>query len=143
MRQTPLSGLWLIIIAVVVLIVANRVGRSFGPIGLLLPLIVTIVAFWMLRTINGRATRRIRVDRWRPAQKDVTPREPAIAPREPSAPSLVARPQNPPPVIVVDPSDRTVDGLETRLQALDHLRAQGLLTEQEYEAKRASLIAEF
>jgi hypothetical protein len=45
-------------------------------------------------------------------------------------------------VIIVDTPDGT-ERLATRLQALDRLRADGLVTEEEYESKRAQLIADF
>ena len=45
-------------------------------------------------------------------------------------------------MIVVDPPDDT-ERLESKLEALDRLRASGLVTDDEYEAKRAKLIADF
>ena len=45
-------------------------------------------------------------------------------------------------VSVVDPQDDT-GRLESKLEALDRLRASGMVTDEEYEAKRAQLIADF
>jgi hypothetical protein len=47
-----------------------------------------------------------------------------------------------PTVIVVEQPDGG-HRLAAKLEALDRLRADGLVTDEEYEAKRAKLIADF
>ena len=47
-----------------------------------------------------------------------------------------------PSVVVIDQPDGS-ERLAAKLQALDALRADGLVTDDEYEAKRAQLIADF
>ena len=61
------------------------------------------------------------------APRNVTPIEPRVAA---------------PPVVIVEGTARPADDLEERLRTLDRLRGDGLVTDEEYEAKRASLIAD-
>jgi hypothetical protein len=72
-----------------------------------------------------------------PVPRDVTPRDDTVAPSSTIAP----RPRGA-PVVVIEPApgDET---LEAKLATLDRLRADGRLTDAEYEAKRAQLIADF
>jgi hypothetical protein len=61
------------------------------------------------------------------APRNVTPIEPRVtAPR----------------VVIVEGPTSPGDDLESKLRTLDRLRDDGLVTDEEYEAKRASLIAD-
>jgi putative oligomerization/nucleic acid binding protein len=73
-----------------------------------------------------------------PPPKNVTPIEPAI---EASSTSL--RPRPTPQGVVIDAPLAGTDDLASKLRALDRLRAEGLVSDVEYEAKRAKLIADF
>jgi hypothetical protein len=123
---------WLVIGIGLALLIASRFVRVNPPIWLILSAIVLILAITIGRQF-GAGT----VSGFRRPPRNVTPVEPPIAPGATIEP--IARP---PEIIVVEPGD---DGerLEAKLQALDRLRANGLVTEAEYEAKRARLIAEF
>jgi hypothetical protein len=46
-------------------------------------------------------------------------------------------------VVVIEPTGPGAETLEAKLLTLDRLRDDGRLTEAEYEAKRAQLIADF
>jgi hypothetical protein len=74
----------------------------------------------------------------------VTPPEPLKSTR-PSAssgstigPRAAAR-----PVVIIEPTGPSAETLEAKLLTLDRLRDDGRLTDAEYEAKRAQLIADF
>jgi hypothetical protein len=124
---------WLIIGIGFALLIASRFVRVNPPIWLVLSAIVLILAVTIGRQFGSGSVSGFR----RTPPRNVTPDEPTIAPGATIEP--IARP---PEVIVVEPGD---DGerLEAKLQALDRLRANGLVSEAEYEAKRARLIAEF
>jgi hypothetical protein len=69
--------------------------------------------------------------------RNVTPAEPQIGA---AAASIAAN--RPAPVVVVEGTASPGDDLESKLRTLDRLRGDGLVTDEEYEAKRASLIAD-
>ena len=74
-----------------------------------------------------------------PPPRDVTPREPAIA----SGSSITPRP-DPAPVVIVEPAPGiAIETLEAKLATLDRLHDDGRLSDAEYEAKRAQLIADY
>ena len=111
----------------------SRFVRVSPPIWLVVSVALVVIAAIIGRQLVAGSRSGFR----RPAPRNVTPAEPTIAPGTTVEP--IARP---PEVIVVEPADEAAR-LEAKLQALDRLRANGLVTEAEYEAKRARLIAEF
>jgi hypothetical protein len=131
------NNAWLLLLIVVVGLVATRYARSLGLLGVIAPvlgilLVVAIVRLlgpWMVS--SGRPAPP-------PAPRDVTPREPSVAP----SPTIAPRPTQA-PVVIVEPATEGDDALEAKLATLDRLRADGRLTDAEYEAKRAQLIADF
>jgi putative oligomerization/nucleic acid binding protein len=99
--------------------------------------VVLLVAFVGIRLLLAvAATRWTREPAPRPT-KNVTPVEPALPEGR-----LIAPDRPGPEVVVVDP-EPPLDELEAKLAVLERLRANGLVTEAEYEAKRSSLIAGF
>jgi hypothetical protein len=124
--------IWSVAVTVIVLLVASRLGRPFGAAGIVVSVVLAMLTFQVLQLLGRRAAA---TPAPAPAPRDVTPPEPAVA-----AP-IAARPGTPPTVIVMEPT-RSADELGARLAALDRLRADGQLSEHEYEAKRATLIAE-
>lgn len=134
--RSPLAGLWIVIGAVIVVLAISRLGRSIGPVGALL--VIGLVIFVLNAGLRlSAASRDGRLDRFRRPTKNVTPNEEALGP------GIAARPSQEPTVVVVDAAERPIDDLEAKLQALDRLKASGLVTESEYEAKRAQIIADF
>lgn len=127
---------WAFVALAAIAILGSRLWRLAGPGGLLLTVLVVIVALSVIRAVTARPGPSPEP---RPSPKDVTPREPHIAASGGGAIKSAARP----PVIVVDAPSAPVDDLEQRLRSLERLRTNGLLTEEEYEAKRARVIAEF
>jgi hypothetical protein len=95
--------------------------------------IVAFVLAWLALTIVART--RSPSEPPRPAVKDVTPIEPKL-------PAGAISPPDPAGVVIVGP-ETPMDDLTARLEALERLRARGLVTDAEYEAKRAQLIADF
>jgi hypothetical protein len=80
--------------------------------------------------------------RSRPSAPSLGPRN--VTPPEasnPTSPPITRRPASP-PVVILDPAP-AAETLETKLATLDRLRDDGRLTDSEYEAKRAQLIADF
>jgi hypothetical protein len=138
--RTSSNTLWLLVVVGMLTVVAARLSRSLGAFGLILTVFLVIVLIRLFRDLLQARFRRGGDDRQRAATKNVTPQEgwlppgvrPTGGPAAPTAPS----------VIVVDPPDDT-ERLESKLEALDRLRASGLVTDDEYEAKRAKLIADF
>ena len=127
---------WLVIGIGLALLVASRIVRVSPPIWLVLSAVVLVLVLIVGRQFGAGAVGGLRRN-----PRDVTPHEPRIASGPPSG-DPVAGATHPPEVIVIEPGDDG-DRLEAKLQALDRLRANGLVTEAEYEAKRARLIAEF
>ena len=109
---------------------------TYGFIAVVLVMVVIGVAWEVVR--SRLLTRRP----YQPlaTTKNVTPHEPALPAGE-FAPEVSAAPRAPSVIVVESPDG--ADLLGARLQALDRLRADGLVTDQEYEAKRAQLIADF
>ena len=142
-----LNSGWLLLTAIVMLLIASRLLRSGSPVGLVLTLGVVLLTVAAVRSLSAnrpdgplhwRIVTRTASPRWRPAPRDVTPREERLA--EPDAATI--EPPARPAVVVVEPA-APIDDLEQRLTVLDRLRANGTITDAEYEAKRARLIAEF
>jgi len=121
-------------------VVAARLSRSLGAFGLILTVFLVIVCVRLLRDLLQGRLRQNGDDRQRAATKNVTPQEGWLPPG--AAPTGRSARTPAPSVVVVDAPDAT-ERLETKLEALDRLRANGLVTDAEYEAKRAQLIADF
>ena len=121
---------------VLALVIGSRVVRLSLPWWLLLASIVVLVAvgIGVGRAFSGGVAGVAR----RPAPRNVTPDEPAIPPGPAIAPAARV-----PEIVVVEAGEDATARLEEKLQALDRLRANGLVSDAEYEAKRAKLIAEF
>ena len=121
-------------------VVAARLSRSLGAFGLILTVFLVIVVVRLLRDLLQARFRQSGDDRQPAATKNVTPQEGWLPPGATRTGASGSTPA--PSVIVVDPPDDT-ERLESKLEALDRLRASGLVTDDEYEAKRAMLIADF
>jgi hypothetical protein len=130
------NNAWLLLLIVIVGLVATRYARSFGLIGVIAPVLGILLVVAVVRLL-GPWTASSGRPAPPPAPRDVTPREATVAPSS----SIAPRP-TPVPVVVIEPApgDET---LETKLATLDRLRADGRLSDAEYEAKRAQLIADF
>lgn len=140
MRRTSFNT-WLLLAVVAGAVLASRLGRALGPAAIVLAIVLVVAGAFLLRGLVEVARARSAArDTWRPTTKNVTPHEPALSAGATSSAESVA--VSGPSVIVVEPPD-TTDRLASKLKALDRLRADGLVTDEEYEAKRASLIADF
>lgn len=138
MRRSS-NALWLLLGLAVLALLVSRASRSLGAVGIILTVVLVIVVAAVVRELLRSRSRPTEPNPSRAATKNVTPHEPALEPGEPSHGS-VAGPT--PPVIIVTAPDGT-ERLADRLNALDRLRADGLVTDDEYEAKRAQLIGDF
>jgi hypothetical protein len=140
MHRTSFNG-WLLLAVVLAAVLASRLGRALGPTAIVLAIVLVVVGAFLLRgLVEVARARSVGRDAWRPMTKNVTPHEPALPPG--AAPSRESTAVTGPSVIVVEPPNGT-ERLAAKLQALEGLRADGLVTDEEYEAKRASLIADF
>ena len=132
--------MWLLLSLAVIALLASRLGRSFGAVGIIVTVVLLVIIAGVVLELLRSRSRSGGPSRWR-ATKNVTPHEPVLEPGpEPTSGSVGAGPA--PTVIIVDTPDGP-ERLATRLQALDRLRADGLVTDEEYESKRAKLIADF
>jgi hypothetical protein len=132
---------WLVVALIVLGLALAREARSFGPIGLLAPILIVVVTVIIVGAIAPSWLRRSPPSAAPPAPRDVTPREAADA-----SSSIAARPGPAPVVIIERPTavgERPEATLASKLATLDRLRDDGRLTDTEYEAKRAQLIADF
>jgi hypothetical protein len=130
------NNAWLLLLIVIVGLVATRYARSFGLIGVIAPVLGILLVVAILRLVGPRTASSGRPAPT-PAPRDVTPREPAVG----SSATIASRPTSAPVVVIESAaSDET---LEAKLATLDRLRSGGRLTDAEYEAKRAQLIADF
>jgi hypothetical protein len=133
------NAIWLLVGLVVVGLIVARLSRSFGAVGIVVTIVLVILVVSLARALWLGGRRPGGFGRQN-ATKNVTPHEPALPPGAEPSPGLAAT--RGPSVIVIDPPDGS-QLLADKLQALDRLRAEGLVTDQEYEAKRAQLIADF
>ena len=136
--------MWLLLVLAMLAVFVARLSRSLGPVGLIVTVVLIIVLVRLVRDLIRALARRSGDGHQRAATKNVTPREGWLPPGnqvDPGSASASARAPGP-PVIVVEPQDGT-ERLEAKLEALDRLRATGAVTDAEYEAKRAQLIADF
>jgi hypothetical protein len=134
-RRTWIGG-GLLVALVVVAIVAIRFVRSFGPLGIVAPIVVVAVFLWVLHDFGLWSFRS------RPSAPSLGPRN--VTPpgaSNPSGPPITPRPPSH-PIVVVEPAP-AAETLEAKLATLARLRDDGRLTDAEYEAKRAQLIADF
>lgn len=136
--------MWLLLVVAMLAVVVARLSRSLGPVGLILTIVLVIFLVKLARDLLRARSRRSDDGRQGAATKNVTPQEgwlpPGVQADPRSASESVRGPD--PSVIVVEPQDGT-QRLEAKLEALDRLRATGAVTDSEYEAKRAQLIADF
>jgi hypothetical protein len=129
---------WLVIALIVVGLAVAREARTFGLVGMLGPVIAVIAVLLIVRAVAPSWIRPSRPSAAPRGPRDVTPPEPLLRPSSTIAP----RPAQA-PVIVIDPAIDTVETLESKLATLDRLHDESRLTDAEYEAKRAQLIADF
>ncbi len=136
--------MWLLLVLAMLAVFVARLSRSLGPLGLIVTVVLIIVLVRLARALIRALSRPSGDGHQHAATKNVTPREGWLAPGEraepPPASGSLRTPT--PAVIVVEPQDGT-ERLEAKLEALDRLRATGAVSEAEYEAKRAQLIADF
>ncbi|HET9456408.1 MAG TPA: SHOCT domain-containing protein [Candidatus Limnocylindrales bacterium] len=137
--RTSTNGAWLAIGLFVILFVVGVVARSGDTAAIIVTVAITLIAVNALRSWH-RAARPGGMPGWRPPMRNVTPADPRLG--RPSGAREGNEIGSSPTVVVVEP-EAALDGLEAKLQVLDRLRANGLVSEAEYEAKRARLIAEF
>lgn len=126
-QRRPLFGLWLLVGIVFVAWIVTRFWRGFAVFGLMaliVPLAVLLILLGVTRAMSSRGRSSI-ADDW-PPPRNVTPAEPTNIEAAPST-----------------PHEGTGETLEGKLRALDRLRADGLVSDAEYEAKRAQLISDF
>jgi hypothetical protein len=129
-------GAGLLVTLVVVAYVAIRFVRSLGPIGIVAPIVVVLVFLWVLHDF-GLCSLPSRRSGPRLGPRNVTPPEAS----NPTSPPITRRPSSA-PVVILEPAP-AAETLKTKLATLDQLRDDGRLTDAEYEAKRAQLIADF
>lgn len=134
--RTPTNVPWLAIGLFVILFVVGVVARSGDAAAIIVTVAITLITVNALRSWH-RAPRPGGKPGWRPPMRNVTPVDPRLG-----GAGETGRAEGSPTVVVVEPEVR-LDALEAKLQVLDRLRANGLVSEAEYEAKRARLIAEF
>lgn len=138
---------WLVVALVIAALVAARYARVFGLIGILASvLIAVVVVLAILRAIGPTWVIGSRPPVPPPDPRNVTPPEPPISTSpsasQPPGSTIGPRPAAR-PVVVIEPTDPPAETLEAKLLTLDRLREDGRLTDAEYEAKRAQLIADF
>jgi hypothetical protein len=140
---------WLVVALIIGGLVAARYARVFGLLGILASvLIAVVVVLAILRAIGPTWFIPSRPPVPPPDPRNVTPPEPPISTRSTSSSSsgwgstIGPRPASP-PVVVIEPGGSAAETLEAKLLTLDRLRGEGRLTDAEYEAKRAQLIADF
>lgn len=134
---------WLVVALVVVGLVAARYARAFGLLGILGSMLVAVVVVLaILRAVGPTWVSSSRPAAPPPDPRNVTPREPPIQTSSSSRSTITRRPSTS-PVVVIESAEPAAETLEAKLVTLDRLRDDGRLTDAEYEAKRAQLIADF
>lgn len=129
-------GSWLLFL--VLLVGSTLVVRAVRMPWLGAAVVIGLAVLWIVWTVA--AARRSSPAPWLRTTKDVTPDEPRLPAGDGHVPAAEGRSGS--EVIVVE-AGPPVGELEAKLRAIEGLRANGLLTEAEYEAKRAQLIAEY
>jgi hypothetical protein len=124
-------SIWLVVGVVLVTTIALRQLRAPTLVSLA---VIGIVIVWIVYSMVS-AARAARRPPERHATKNVTPVESAL-------PSGRIAPRSDRDVVILDAADPTAR-LAEKLDALDRLRADGVVSDDEYETKRAQLIAEF
>ena len=124
--STSSNALWLLVVVGMLAVVAARLSRSLGPVGLILTIVLVLVLLEFGPRSAAGAVPSEPVPTAQPSTKNVTPHEGWLPPGDQAdprpAPGSVRAPA--PSVIVVEPPDGT-ERLETKLEALDRLRADG------------------
>lgn len=138
---------WLVVALIIGGLVAARYARVFGLLGILASVLIAVVVILaILRAIGPTWVIGSRPPVPPPDPRNVTPPEPPISTRSGSSSgsssTIGPRPASP-PVVVIEPTGPAAETLEAKLLTLDRLREDGRLTDAEYEAKRAQLIADF
>jgi hypothetical protein len=138
------TAVWLLLVLAMLAVFVARVSRSLGPVGLIVTVILIIVLVRLARDLLQALSRRSGEGDQRAATKNVTPQEGWLQPGDRVDPRSLSGSErgSGPSVVIVEPQDGT-ERLEAKLEALDRLRATGAVTDAEYEAKRAQLIADF
>ena len=95
---------------------------------IVIAIVALLVAYTWFTSRSRHATPK-------PVTKNITPVEPKLA-AGPNAP-----PDRAPDVVVID-AESPFERLEAKLEALDRLHAKGVVSDAEYETKRAKLIAD-
>jgi hypothetical protein len=136
---------WLVVALVIGALVAARYARVFGLLGILASvLIAVVVVLAILRAIGPTWIIGSRPPVPPPDPRNVTPPESPISTGSMSGSSSTIGPRPAArPVVVIEPTEPSAETLEAKLLTLDRLRDDGRLTDLEYEAKRAQLIADF
>ena len=145
MTRRTWNAAWLVVVLIIAALVAARYARVFGLLGILASvLIIVVVILAILRAIGPTWVIGSRPPAPPPDPRNVTPPEPPISTRSSarSGSTIGPRPATP-PVVVIEPTGPAAETLEAKLLTLDRLREGGRLTDAEYEAKRAQLIADF
>jgi hypothetical protein len=132
------NNTWLLLAIVVIGLVATRYARSLGLFGILAPVLGLLLVMAILRIAGPIWLARQRPPAPPPDPRNVTPED-----RPTPTGSTIGRSAAPPAVVVIEPATGTNETLEAKLATLDRLRDDGRLTDLEYEAKRAQLIADF
>ena len=138
---------WLVVALIIGGLVAARYARVFGLLGILASVVIAVVVILaILRAIGPTWVIGSRPPVPPPDPRNVTPPEPPISTRSSSSSgsssTIGPRPASA-PVVVIEPTGPAAETLEAKLLTLDRLREDGRLTDAEYEAKRAQLIADF
>ena len=132
---------WLVVALVVVGLIAARYARAFGLLGILGSMLVAVVVVLaILRAVGPTLGHPL-------ASALASARSPqhnaAERPTSSSSSSTIGPRPSTSPVVVIEPTEAAPETLEAKLATLDRLRDDGRLTDAEYEAKRAQLIADF
>jgi hypothetical protein len=136
---------WLLVVLIIGGLVAARYARVFGLLGILASVLIAVVVILaILRAIGPTSVIGSRPPVPPPDPRNVTPPEPPLSTRPSSSSSSTIGPRPAsPPVVVIEATAPAAETLEAKLLTLDRLRDDGRLTDAEYEAKRAQLIADF
>src|SRR6266404_4252432 len=147
MTRRTWNAAWLVVVLIIAALVAARYARVFGLLGILASVLIAVVVILaILRAIGPTWVFPSRPPVPPPDPRNVTPPEPPISTRSGSSSgsssTIGPRPASQ-PVVVIEPTGPAAETLEAKLLTLDRLREDGRLTDAEYEAKRAQLIADF
>lgn len=132
--------MWLLLVLAMLAVVVLRLSRALGPAGLILTIVLVVLLIRLARDLLRFRFGPKAPEHHAAVTKDVTPREGWLPP---GAARTVGSAKTPAPSVIVVEKPAATETLESKLEALDRLRAGGRVTDDEYEAKRAQLIADF